>query len=70
MELNEFLQSEVEQKLSSNEKFACLTVIADKKIISVFCAIILRQQFIIETLDCEIAKLLYLQWKDAFRVFS
>ena len=37
MELNEFLQSEVKQKLSSNEKFACITAIADKKIISVFC---------------------------------
>ena len=35
--LNEFLQSEIKQRLSSVENMTCITAIADKKIISAFC---------------------------------
>ena len=35
--LNELLQSEIKQKLSSFKKNTCVTAIADKKIISMFC---------------------------------
>ena len=37
LQLNEFLQSEMKQKLSSVENIICITAIADKKIKSVFC---------------------------------
>ena len=36
-ELNEFLQSKIKQKLSSLQKTACITAIADKEMIIVFC---------------------------------
>ena len=36
LQLNEFLQSEIEQKLSSIQKFTCVTAIANKKITRVF----------------------------------
>ena len=36
LQLNEYLQSELKQKLSSFEKIICITAIADKKIITVF----------------------------------
>ena len=35
--MNEFLQSEIKQKLASVPKIICITAIADKKIISVIC---------------------------------
>ena len=35
--LNEFVQSETKQKLSSVHKITSITAIADKKVISVFC---------------------------------
>ena len=35
LQLNEFLQSEIKQKLSSVQKITCITAIADNKIISV-----------------------------------
>ena len=35
LQLNEFLQSEIKQKLSSAQKITCITTIADKNIISV-----------------------------------
>ena len=35
---NEFLQSEIKQKLSSSQKIARTTAIAGTKIINVFCA--------------------------------
>ena len=34
---NEFLQSEIKQKLPLVQKITCITAIADKKIISLFC---------------------------------
>ena len=36
-QLNEFLQLEIKQKLSSVQKITYITAIADKKIISLFC---------------------------------
>ena len=36
-QLSEFLQSEIKQKLSSVQKITCVTAIADKEIISIFC---------------------------------
>ena len=36
-QLNEFLQSEIKQKLSAVKKITWITAIADKKIISIFC---------------------------------
>ena len=36
--LNEFLQSEIKEKLFSVQKVTCITVIADKKLICLFCA--------------------------------
>ena len=36
LQLNEFLQTEIKQKLSSVQKITYLTAIADKKTISVF----------------------------------
>ena len=38
MQLNEFLQSEIKQKLSSVQQITSITAIADKKIIGIFCA--------------------------------
>ena len=35
--LNGFLQSEIQQKLSSFQKITCITAIADNKIISALC---------------------------------
>ena len=35
--LNEFLQLEIQKKVSPVQKITCITAIADKKIISVFC---------------------------------
>ena len=40
-QLIEFLQLEIEQKLSSVQKITCITAIADKKIIRVFCVSVL-----------------------------
>ena len=37
VQLNEFLQSVIKQKLSSVQKIPCITAIADKKILSTFC---------------------------------
>ena len=37
MQLNEFLESEVKQKLSSFQKIICITANVDEKAISVFC---------------------------------
>ena len=37
LQLNEFLQSEIKQKLSPVQKITSITATADKKIISVFC---------------------------------
>ena len=36
-QLNEFLQSEIKQKLSAVKKITWITAITDKKIISIFC---------------------------------
>ena len=37
VQLNEFLQSAIKQKLSSFQKITCSTAISDKKILSTFC---------------------------------
>ena len=37
LELNEFLKSEIKQKLSPLQKITCITGISHKKIINVFC---------------------------------
>ena len=34
LQLNEFLQSEIKQKLSSDQKITCINAIADKDIVS------------------------------------
>ena len=38
LQSNEFLQSEIKQKFILVPKITCITAIADKKIINVFCA--------------------------------
>ena len=37
LQLNEFLQSEIKQKLYSDQKITCISAIADEKKISAFC---------------------------------
>ena len=37
LQLNEFLQPEIKQKLSSVQKITCVTAITNKEIINVFC---------------------------------